>query len=78
MERRMKRDLLDNKPVTGPVSRSVAAAKINQIGCLLTRVWSDRGNSREEDASLLRAIAELAKAAAHDLDPRESDDNKDF
>lgn len=57
--------------VCRPGSRSKVAVKVNQIGCLLTRVWSDGGNSREEDASLLREISRLAAAAAHDLDPRE-------
>lgn len=52
-----------------PESRSVAATKLNRIGCLLIQCWTGEGNSREEDASLLREVARLAIAAAHDLDP---------
>lgn len=56
--------------VCRPESRSKVAVKLNQIGCLLIRCWSGEGNSREEDASILRECARLCMSAAEDLDPR--------
>lgn len=73
MERWMLRDPMTLfsriTPALRPGSRSNLRLKVDAIGQLLVRLQWNTGDSAEETADVLRALATLANSAADDLCP---------